>query len=103
MIAHITSLLDSYPFSKLALFFSMREFTAQNPASKSGVVINFVNPGLCDTKLDRNAPFMARVMIWTMKKVMARTAEVGSRTLLHGVAAGEESHGKYLSECRIRE
>ncbi|KAF8850192.1 NAD(P)-binding protein [Acephala macrosclerotiorum] len=31
-----------------------------------------------------------------------RTAESGSRTLVHGVTAGEETHGQYLSECLIK-
>lgn len=34
---------------------------------------------------------------------MARTAEEGSRTILHGLVAGEESHGKLLSGCMIKE
>lgn len=35
--------------------------------------------------------------------MMARTAEVGSRTILHGLVAGEKSHGKLLSGCEIKE
>lgn len=35
--------------------------------------------------------------------MMARSAEVGSRTILHGLVAGEESHGKLLSGCKIKE
>jgi len=38
-----------------------------------------------------------------MKAVLARTTEAGSRTLVHACAAGEASHGKYLSECQIGE
>ena len=39
----------------------------------------------------------------TVRTVMARTAEVGSRTILHGLVAGEENHGKLLSGCKIKE
>ena len=39
----------------------------------------------------------------TLRAMMARTAEVGSRTILHGLVAGEESHGKLLSGCKIKE
>ena len=29
--------------------------------------------------------------------VVARSTEVGARTLVHGVSAGRESHGQYMS------
>ncbi|KAF5004846.1 hypothetical protein FDECE_8690 [Fusarium decemcellulare] len=34
---------------------------------------------------------------------LGRTAEQGSRTLLHAAFAGQESHGAYLSDCQIKE
>ncbi|KAL7779016.1 hypothetical protein CFE70_008519 [Pyrenophora teres f. teres 0-1] len=34
---------------------------------------------------------------------MARTTEVGSRTLVHAGLQGEESHGKYFSDCQVTE
>lgn len=34
-------------------------------------------------------------------KVMGRTAEEGSRALVDAVGRGKESHGKYLSDCKI--
>ena len=69
------------------------------PVDKTGVVINLVCPGLCVTSLSRNAPadFVARLK--QLQEVMGRTAEDGSRTLLHGVVAGVESHGKLLHSC----
>lgn len=33
--------------------------------------------------------------------LLARTTEVGSRTLVHAAAQGTESHGQYLSDCGI--
>jgi len=38
-----------------------------------------------------------------MRALMGRTAEMGSRTLIYGLKAGQESHGKYLTECEVRE
>jgi hypothetical protein len=38
-----------------------------------------------------------------LRAKFGRTAEMGSRTLLHGAVAGKEAHGKYLSECEIKE
>lgn len=37
------------------------------------------------------------------KAIMARSTEVGSRTIVHSAAAGVESHGQYMSECRVKE
>jgi hypothetical protein len=36
-------------------------------------------------------------------KLFGRTAEDGSRTLLHGVVAGVESHGMLLHSCEVGE
>jgi hypothetical protein len=38
-----------------------------------------------------------------IKGFMARTPEVGSRTILHGLVAGRASHGKLCSGCQIKE
>jgi len=38
-----------------------------------------------------------------MNMLVARTTEAGSRTLVAGLAAGEESHGKYMADCRVAE
>ena len=42
-------------------------------------------------------------IIKIFRLLLARTAEEGSRTLLHATVAGEESHGSYLSDCEIKE
>lgn len=67
------------------------------------MIFNYINPGLCYTNLDRNAKFSLKVQITIGRALMGRTAEAGSRTLIHGAAAGAESHGKYLSECEVKE
>lgn len=36
-----------------------------------------------------------------LNPVFARTAEEGSRALVHAVSQGPESHGKYMSNCRV--
>lgn len=69
----------------------------------SKIIINVVNPGLCKTNLLRDASAMLRFNLSIAKLIAGRSSEEGSRTLLHGLAAGEESHGKYLSECEIKE
>lgn len=70
-------------------------------ASKKGkslVTLNMLNPGFCQSELFRdqgNPAFKVQM------KVMGRTAEEGSRALVDAVGRGEESHGKYLSDCKV--
>lgn len=93
-----------YPLSKLMVQLCARELAAQldsdNKSQEHHVIVNVVNPGWCKTDLfrDKNDPLPVRVML----SLAGRTAEQGSRTLVHAVAQGEESHGKYLSESQIK-
>lgn len=34
-------------------------------------------------------------------KILARSTEVGARTLVHGASVGPESHGQYVPDCKI--
>ncbi|KAI1803531.1 putative short-chain dehydrogenase/reductase family protein [Daldinia bambusicola] len=92
-----------YPVSKLLQIFAGRHFAKLVPIERTGVAVNFVNPGLCKTGLSRHGRFLNRLPIVAMGMVLGRTPEMGSRTLLHGVVAGKESHGCYLSVCEIRD
>jgi len=65
------------------------------------VVLNMVNPGLCKTALTRSTTGALKLQIDMMKALIARTAEVGSRTLVHGATAGPESYGRYISDCNV--
>lgn len=64
-----------------------------------GVILNYVNPGLCHSELSREAPFFLEVL----KFFLARSTEVGSRTLVAAAEAGPESHGKYIYNCQPNE
>lgn len=67
---------------------------------KPEVIINYLNPGLCHSELARDSGWGLAIM----KALLARSTEVGSRTLVHaGTEAGTESHGHYLSSSRISE
>ncbi|EGX48578.1 hypothetical protein AOL_s00080g207 [Orbilia oligospora ATCC 24927] len=94
---------DRYQESKLLQLYAVRQLASLNPVSKTGVIINYINPGLCYSELTRNAPFILRTQINLMRLFFARSTEVGSRTLLAGAFAGEESHGKYSSECVVKD
>lgn len=93
----------SYPLSKLFEIFVVRELAKLLPVSETGVVLNLVNPGLCKTELSRNAPPEFQKHLADMHAKFGRTAEVGSRTLLHGVVGGNNSHGSYLNDCEVAE
>lgn len=97
------TLLDRYPLTKLVEEFAVRQLSALAPVDRTGVVINMVAPGLCSTALGKDARTFTRIMHESIKAMMARTPEVGSRTILHGLVAGPESHGKLLSGCKIKE
>ena len=96
-------LIDRYSLSKLLQVLAVRRLARLAPVGKTGVVINLINPGLSSTGLVRYSSFSTKLIISTLRLLIGRSAEWGSRTLLHGMAAGEESHGKYLSYCEIKE
>jgi hypothetical protein len=62
-----------------------------------------VAPGLCSTGLDRHRKIGFRIFVNVLRLLMGRTAEMGSRTLLHGAVAGPESHGQWLTSCAVNE
>ncbi|KAL4937880.1 hypothetical protein BDV06DRAFT_215561 [Aspergillus oleicola] len=96
--------MDSrYPLTKLVEEFAVRQFAALCPVERTGVVITMVAPGLCSTGLGRDARTFTKIMHEGIKAFMARTAEVGSRTILHGLLVGDEGHGKLLSGCKVKE
>jgi NAD(P)-dependent dehydrogenase (short-subunit alcohol dehydrogenase family) len=72
-------------------------------SAKPRVVINTVNPGFCDTDLWRNAPWPLNSIIGFVARFVARTSEMGSRTLMWAVFAGDQSHGRYTGDCMLRD
>lgn len=75
----------------------MRELASQSGrhtvSTAPAVIINCMTPGACKSDFDRESTGFARIMGNMMYAVLARTTEIGSRTLVAGLAAGEESHG----------
>ena len=95
---------DRYHLSKLLVLLGVRQL-AEELARRSGkghtpVIVNCINPGWCKTELFRthDGGMGGRIGL----SLIGRTAEEGGRTLVHGAVADKESHGKYLSECRIK-
>jgi NAD(P)-dependent dehydrogenase (short-subunit alcohol dehydrogenase family) len=89
---------DQYPVSKLLEVYGVRTIGEKHPASAFPVTVNCVNPGLCHSELARESPSFK---FWLIKLLLARSTEVGSRTLVHAGAQGADSHGQYLSDCEI--
>ncbi|KAH8897940.1 putative short chain dehydrogenase/ reductase [Thozetella sp. PMI_491] len=92
-----------YALTKVVEILVVRQLAPRIPVSRTGVVLNVLNPGLCDTELARSAPPPVLESLRERVNQYGRTAEVGSRTLLHGAVAGPESHGHLLMSCKIDE
>ena len=94
-----------YKVSKLLLLYSARSIAAQCPVSKrSNVVINYLTPGACKSDIFRDdigwfQAFIQKIAI----SMIARTTEVGSRTIVHAVKpdVGEQTHGAFLMDCKV--
>jgi NAD(P)-dependent dehydrogenase (short-subunit alcohol dehydrogenase family) len=86
------NMAERYSTSKLLEVFMIRELAAR--VAGTGVTMNMVNPGLCHSRLARNAGWG----FWFFKLLLARSTEVGSRTLLAGASADVDSHGTYMSD-----
>ena len=78
---------------------AVREIARLLPVARGGVIINAINPGLCETELSRNSPEGFKASLRQMLDSFGRTAECGSRTLLAGAVAGKDSHGSYMDDC----
>lgn len=95
---------DRYNTSKLLEIFVVRELApAISESRKPKIILNCLNPGLCESNLMQHASIPLSIAARVGKILIGRTTEVGSRTLFSGGTAGEESHGKYMSDCKVGE
>ena len=97
---------ERYQVSKLleVLFVrALAEKIQSGPHAQEPLILNCLNPGFCHSGLSRNSTGIAGLIFVLMKLLLARTTEVGSRTLVAGALAGEESMGKYMSNCGVIE
>ncbi|KXT06481.1 hypothetical protein AC578_6033 [Pseudocercospora eumusae] len=89
---------DRYNVSKFLEVVSIREIVKENPRLGEQLTLNFVNPGWCHSELARE---FSNPIIKFIQLILCRTTEVGSRTLVDAGLRGQESHGKYLSNCQV--
>lgn len=95
---------DRYNVSKLLEILTIRELApAMTVSGKTKVILNTLTPGFCHSELMRHAVFPLNFLGWIGKKLIGRTTEIGSRTLVAAASAGEESHGAYMADCVVKE
>ncbi|RFU31166.1 hypothetical protein B7463_g5191, partial [Scytalidium lignicola] len=95
-------MLRRYMVSKLLEVLLVRELAAQvGKPEDQGVIINSVNPGFCVSELTRNLSFFARIMQNLIQLILARSAEIGSRTHVYAAAGSAETHGQYMGNCVV--
>jgi len=90
-----------YPLSKLLVIYAVRELADRLKSSqKPLVIINTPNPSFCKSGLLRDTDMGVTARM--MENMLARSTEMGSRALLHGLLSGVESNGQYLSNCHVQ-
>jgi retinol dehydrogenase-12 len=95
---------DRYNVSKLLEILTVRSLApAMTESGKPRIILNTLTPGFCHSELMRHAGFPLNFLGWLGKKLIARTTEMGSRTLVAAAMAGEDSHGMYMTDCTVGE
>ncbi|KIW67798.1 hypothetical protein PV04_07025 [Phialophora macrospora] len=89
---------ERYPTSKLLEVLVVRQLAPK--LAGSGVALNMLNPGLCQSELSRESD---SIVFDILKFFLARSTELGSRTLVAAAAAGPDSHGKYMTNGKVND
>lgn len=90
---------DRYNVSKLLEVLVVREMCTTELDRDYPVTLNYVNPGWCHSELMRE---MNSLPIRIIKRLVCRTTEMGSRTLVLAGLGGKDTHGEYLTNARVR-
>ncbi|TKA70466.1 hypothetical protein B0A49_11646, partial [Cryomyces minteri] len=92
-----------YPTSKMLGILIVRQLAPlMSKSGKPTVTLNTLAPGLCKSSLTRNVELNRfTALLFIRKMLVARSTEVGSRTLVASAVAGEESHGQFMADCQI--
>ncbi|KZT41230.1 NAD(P)-binding protein [Sistotremastrum suecicum HHB10207 ss-3] len=94
-----------YNLTKLFNIFFVRELAARLRPN-SPLIVNTLDPGTCQTELLKpieDTSLVARTLFWIFKTLMARSAEMGSRTIVYAALEGDRDsvHGQYMTSCRV--
>jgi retinol dehydrogenase 12 len=93
-------LFSRYNVTKLLGVLLVHELAKHSPTPP---VITAVNPGFCWSDFLRDLKGSGLYFITGVRWIMARSTEVGSRTLVAGACAGSASHGKYMADSANQE
>ncbi|KAH7040921.1 uncharacterized protein B0I36DRAFT_260386 [Microdochium trichocladiopsis] len=98
-------MFDRYNVSKMMELLLVRELAGhvsareeKDPAGAGRVTVSVVNPGWVITDLQREG---VGLLMALGRRFVARDTELGSRTLVHAAQGGRETHGQFLSDCRV--
>jgi NAD(P)-dependent dehydrogenase (short-subunit alcohol dehydrogenase family) len=89
-----------YAVTKLVEMFAAIRLTEILDVSRTGVVVNYVCPGVVKSKLTREMKWKAWFQYAVFQFLVGRSTEMASRVYLHALAAGKESHGRYVSHAK---
>ncbi|KAJ5785244.1 retinol dehydrogenase 14 [Penicillium pulvis] len=89
----VTKLMDIFITMQIA------DLVPRDELREPLVIVNAVTPGFCKSDLltREKAPWILKLV----QALIARTVENGSKTLLHAVTQGVETHGKWLENQAI--
>lgn len=90
---------DRYNLSKLLVVFIVRELCQSEIKQPYPVTLNMIAPGFCRSSLGREIGGTWGFKL--LEAVLARTTEMGSRTLVHAALAGKETHGEYMENSNV--
>lgn len=88
---------ERYGTTKLLEVFFVREL-ASRVGTSHRPIITAVNPGFCYSDFRRNISGLQAYFAAAFEYLTARTTEVGSRNLVAGGCAAENSHGEYMAD-----
>ncbi|KAJ7188859.1 short-chain dehydrogenase [Mycena filopes] len=95
---------NRYDVTKTLLLMFAGELAARLPQASPVSVMN-VNPGFCHSRLTREteSKLTGKLLVGAFKRIVARTTEEGSRTIVHAVVTPEQKklHGQYITACAI--
>ncbi|KAK7981652.1 hypothetical protein PG988_003890 [Apiospora saccharicola] len=84
-----------YYLAKLAAWFAIRGLIEHPDFDTRNVIINACCTGMCRTNLQRDFPFVQRIMAKVSLLPLSRSAEEGSRSLITATGLGPESNGMF--------
>ena len=87
----------------------LQNYASSSSPNRPVPTVSSVNPGFCATSLGRDVRFPRTLNVAIQRILIGRTAEMGSRTLVHAaltdldVKGSRRVDGRYFDTCCLRE